>query len=76
MPAAGASEADIDAVVSQVNAGLPDYARVGRWLCADAPFSTQNQQLTPNFRLRRDVIWQAYAPRINTLYEETENVCV
>lgn len=76
VPAAGASEADIDAVVSQVNAGLPDYARVGRWLCADAPFSTQNQQLTPNFRLRRDVIWQAYAPRINTLYEETENVCV
>ncbi len=76
VPAAGASDADIEQVVSQVNAGLPDYARVGRWLYADAPFSSQNRQLTPNFRLRRDVIWQAYASRINTLYEEIDNVCV
>lgn len=76
VPASGASDADIEQVVSQVNAGLPDYARVGRWLYADAPFSSQNRQLTPNFRLRRDVIWQAYAPRINTLYEEIDNVCV
>lgn len=76
VPASGASDADIEQVVSQVNAGLPDYARVGRWLYADAPFSSQNRQLTPNFRLRRDVIWQVYASRINTLYEEIDNVCV
>lgn len=76
VPAAGTGSADIDQVVKTVNAGLPDYARVRQWLYADAPFSSKNQQITPNYRLRRDVIWQAYAARINTLYEETSDVCV
>lgn len=76
VPASGATSQEIDAIVERVNAGLPDYARVREWLLAEAPFSVRNQQLTPNFRLRRDQIWQAYAPRIEALYQETLHVCV
>ena len=76
MPAAHAGKEDIDAVINTVNAGLPDYARVRRWVQADAPFSGKNQQLTANFRLRREAIWQAYANRINHLYEESADVCL
>lgn len=70
------SEAQIDDVVNTVNAGLPDYARVHRWIRIAEPFSSKNHQLTPNFRLRRDVIWQAYANRVNELYEEIKHECV
>ena len=76
VPAADASRDQIETVINTVNAGLPDYARVRRWIDADAPFTSRNQQMTPNFRLRRDVIWQAYAARINHLYEESANVCL
>lgn len=76
VPAAHAGKEEIDAVINTVNAGLPDYARVRRWVHADAPFSGKNQQLTANFRLRREAIWQAYANRINHLYEESADVCL
>jgi len=76
VPAAHASREQIDAVINTVNAGLPDYARVRRWIYADAPFTGKNQQMTPNFRLRRDLIWQAYSNRINHLYEESADVCL
>lgn len=68
--ASGASDTQIDARIQMINAALPDYARVTAWRRADAPFSTANQQLTANFRLRRDQIWQAYQNKINALYEE------
>ncbi|KAF0842880.1 long-subunit acyl-CoA synthetase (AMP-forming) [Methylovorus glucosotrophus] len=61
--------AQIEAAVQQANQTLPDYARVQQWILAEHPFSPQNQQLTPNGRLRRDAIWQQYAARINPLYE-------
>ncbi|MDZ4099650.1 MAG: AMP-binding protein, partial [Methylophilaceae bacterium] len=70
------SDAQIDGAIHGINAGLPDYARVNRWIRLKTPFSTQNQQLTPNFRLRRDVIWQAYANEINELYKEAKYDCV
>lgn len=62
-------EANIDAEIQAVNTTLPDYARIEKWLIADAPFSAQNGQLTPNGRLKRDAIWQAYQHRINATYE-------
>lgn len=59
----------IENSIQAINKTLPDYARVTRWLLADAPFSTNNLQLTTNGRLKRDVIWQAYQEKINVLYE-------
>jgi long-chain acyl-CoA synthetase len=56
------------AEIAQINHQLPDYAQVSQWLIADAPFSTSNQQLTANGRLKRDVIWQFYQDKINAIY--------
>lgn len=65
---------DINQAVAEVNQQLPDYARVKRWLFAQSPFTPHNGQLTPNARLKRDIIWQQYAPMINAMYEETNDV--
>jgi len=51
-----------------VNAQLPDYARVHEWLLSRTAFSVDNNQLTPNGRLKRDVIWQHYQQQIDALY--------
>ncbi len=70
LPANNASLAEIDASIIEINKSLPDYARVTDWLLADAPFTPQNEQLTANGRLRREVIWQHYQQKINQKYEE------
>lgn len=62
-------KANIHAEIQAVNLTLPDYARIGKWVLADAPFSMHNGQMTPNGRLKRDAIWQAYQHRINQCYE-------
>ena len=49
--------------VAEANARLPDYARIRRWLLADAPFSLANGQWTGTGRPRRQAIWKAYAQR-------------
>jgi long-chain acyl-CoA synthetase len=67
---AGATAADVQAAVDAANRTLPDYARVQRWLASRQPFSTHNQQMTSNGRLRRDSIWSAYAAAINAFYQE------
>ncbi len=69
VPKSDAMEANIHAEIEAVNLTLPDYARIGAWMLADAPFSVQNGQMTPNGRLKRDAIWQAYQHRINAIYE-------
>lgn len=70
LPAHNASLAEVDASIAEINKSLPDYARVSDWLLADAPFTPQNEQLTANGRLRREVIWQKYQQKINQKYEE------
>lgn len=47
------------AAVAEVNAGLPDYARVHEWR-RSAPFTPDNHQRTANGRLRRDAILAAH----------------
>jgi hypothetical protein len=42
--------------VAAVNAGLPDYARVGAFVVATAPFTVADGSLTGNGRLRREVL--------------------
>lgn len=60
VPRGTASQADIDAAIAAANRDLPDYARVGTWVRATAPFSPDNGQLTANGRPRRDAIAAAY----------------
>jgi long-chain acyl-CoA synthetase len=59
----------INSTINQINEKLPDYARVSKWLLASEPFTVINQQLTPNGRLKRDAIWQAYQHHVNAVYE-------
>ncbi|MEZ0317861.1 MAG: AMP-binding protein, partial [Methylophilaceae bacterium] len=61
---------EIDEAIAQINADLPDYARVTSWIFAESIFSLHNGQLTANGRLKREAIWQQYANRINSMYEE------
>jgi long-chain acyl-CoA synthetase len=68
VPTVGSTDDTITAAINQINQQLPDYAKVRKWLLADEQFSTENQQLTPNGRLKRDVIWQHYQHAINALY--------
>lgn len=53
--------AAIQTVIDGVNAGLPDYARVHRWILAEAPFTAENGLSTSNGRLRRGALREHYA---------------
>jgi long-subunit acyl-CoA synthetase (AMP-forming) len=67
VPAPGAPESAVHAQVQAANTRLPDYARIGAWLRADAPFTPQNGFATANGRARRDALWQAYGARLDGL---------
>ncbi|MDH4096539.1 MAG: AMP-binding protein, partial [Betaproteobacteria bacterium] len=58
------SDATLHAEVQRANARLPDYARIGCWIRADAPFSAATGTLTSNGRVRRDAVWARYGARL------------
>jgi acyl-CoA synthetase (AMP-forming)/AMP-acid ligase II len=66
--AAGIPDALLDAQVRAANARLPDYARIGRWMRADAPFTPQNGLATANGRVRRDAVWKTYGARLDGIF--------
>ena len=72
VPAPGASAADVEAALARANASLPDYARVMRWLSAQAPFSPANGLLTGTGRNRRPALLQHYGEAIASLYQEVQ----
>jgi len=61
---------EIDDAIKDVNSTLPDYARITNWIFAETAYTPQNGQLTANGRLKREAIWQQYANRVNSMYEE------
>lgn len=68
VPAAGASAAAVEAQVRAANARLPDYAQIGAWVRAEAPFTAQNGLATANGRARREALWKRYAERLDGLF--------
>lgn len=70
VPAAGADAAAVAADIRRVNATLPDYACIKRFILADAPFLPDNGLLTDNGRPRREAIAARYADAIDALYAE------
>jgi long-chain acyl-CoA synthetase len=52
--------AALQAAVDAANAGLPDYARVRRWIRARAAFSPETGLATANGRPQRGAIWRAH----------------
>lgn len=65
------SDAEIDAHIAQVNARLPDYARLGGWIRAREPFTPANGLATANGRVRRDAVYARHADDIEALYGAT-----
>jgi long-chain acyl-CoA synthetase len=58
----------VAAAVDRVNAGLSVVEKVRRFILADAPFTVENEQLTPSLKIRRHVIREAYGDRLDALY--------
>jgi long-subunit acyl-CoA synthetase (AMP-forming) len=61
---------DIERDIAAVNRGLPDYARVSRFILASAPFTPEHGTATANGRLRRTAIGQRYRHEIAACYAE------
>lgn len=59
--------AALEAALCAANAGLPDYARVARYVCV-APFTVQAGLLTANGRPRREAILAHYQADIDAAY--------
>jgi long-chain acyl-CoA synthetase len=73
-PAPEAGAVEVQGAIDAANQSLPDYARVACWVPAQQPFSTLNQLMTSNGRLRRASIWSAYAELIKPFYQEKHHV--
>jgi long-subunit acyl-CoA synthetase (AMP-forming) len=69
VPEPGANHANLGAEIAAVNATLPDYAQIGRWIVADEDFTLRNGLLTGNGRCRRAAIWAAYRHQIEACYD-------
>lgn len=69
-PKNGSPDSSVDAAIQRVNASLPDYARVQRWVRALEPFSADRGELTANGRLRRHALRERYRSQIESLYLE------
>ncbi len=59
----------VSAAVDRVNADLSVTEKVRRFIIADAPFTVDNQQLTPSIKIRRHVIKEIYGERLDALYK-------
>jgi long-chain acyl-CoA synthetase len=58
----------LSAAVGRVNSGLSVIEKVRRFILADAPFTVENEQLTPSIKIRRHVLRQVYGERLDALY--------
>ncbi|MGN6156192.1 MAG: AMP-dependent synthetase/ligase [Sphingomicrobium sp.] len=67
---AGAPDAQqrLSAAVDRVNADLSVIEKVRRFIIADAPFTVENEQLTPSMKIRRHVINDSYGDKLEALY--------
>ncbi len=59
----------VQAAVDRVNAQLSVIERVRRVIPADAPFTVENEQMTPSLKIRRHVLKQLYGGRLDALYK-------
>jgi long-chain acyl-CoA synthetase len=58
----------LSAAVDRVNADLSVIEKVRRFILADAPFTVENEQLTPSMKIRRHIINGVYGERLEALY--------
>ena len=67
-----ADQADVrqrlSTAVDRVNREVSVIERIRRFALADAPFTVENEQMTPSLKIRRHVITAAYRDRLEALY--------
>ena len=61
--------AALGAAVERVNKDLSVIERIRRFIIADAPFTIENEQMTPSLKIRRHVLKEVYGERLNALYK-------
>jgi long-chain acyl-CoA synthetase len=61
-------DAAIARALAEINAGLPDYAQVSRFVRARAPFTATDGLLTANGRPRREAILSHYQAEVDACY--------
>jgi long-subunit acyl-CoA synthetase (AMP-forming) len=62
------SDAQVQITLNRINLSLPDYAHIKSWIRSNDTFTTQNQLLTDNGRIRREFILAAYESQLDALY--------
>ncbi len=55
--------------IDRMNSMLSHPEQVKRWCVVSQPLSIANGELTPNLKVRRNVVWTHFAKEINGLYE-------
>jgi long-chain acyl-CoA synthetase len=60
--------ARLQRAVDRVNGDLSVIEKVRRFVLADDAFSIENEQLTPSMKIRRHIISNVYAARLDALY--------
>jgi long-chain acyl-CoA synthetase len=58
----------LSAALARVNKELSVIEKVRSFILADAPFTVENEQLTPSVKIRRHVLRQVYGERLDALY--------
>jgi long-chain acyl-CoA synthetase len=58
----------LNAAVDRVNGQLSTTEKVRRVMLADAPFTVENEMMTPSLKIRRHVIRKEYGERLDALY--------
>ncbi|ODP36612.1 AMP-dependent synthetase/ligase [Sphingomonas turrisvirgatae] len=61
--------AAVGQAVERVNKDLSVIERIRRFILADAPFTIENEQLTPSLKIRRHVLKEVYGERLDALYK-------
>ena len=62
-------QARLQAAVDRVNADVSVTEKVRRFIVADAPFTIENEQLTPSLKIRRHMIIKQYGEQLAALYK-------
>lgn len=55
--------------IDRMNAMLSHPEQVKRWTVVKQPLSIANGELTPNLKVRRNMVWAHFAKEINEMYE-------
>jgi long-chain acyl-CoA synthetase len=59
----------MQAAVDRVNGTVSVIEKVRRVIVADAPFTVENEQMTPSLKIRRHILKKVYGARLDALYK-------